>query len=66
MTEQVTLETLARQMEHLLNESHGLKGQLMELKGMLMQTEARAQGLLAEMREWRLSQPDDDEPTRDH
>jgi hypothetical protein len=64
MNEQPTPQTIARQMEHIHNELGLAKGQLTIITGMAMQLEARINGLVAEMREWR--HPDDDEPWREH
>jgi hypothetical protein len=65
MNEPATVETIARQLERVLSCLDVIKGQMTVLQGILMRTEARAQGLLAEMREWRQSRSDDKEPRRD-
>jgi hypothetical protein len=62
MTEHATLQTIARQMERALNRTDGIEGQLMVCTGMADKSKP-INGLVAEMGDWRLSQPDADEPT---
>jgi hypothetical protein len=64
MDEPVTLQTIARQVERVLNKLDIVKGKLTVLTGMAMQLEARINGLAAEMREWRQSQSDQSQRER--
>jgi hypothetical protein len=65
MNEPATLQTIARQIERILFQIDAIEGQMTVLKGMLMRTDAHVRGFVAEMREWRQSRADDDEPQRE-
>jgi uracil-DNA glycosylase len=66
MNEQPTPQAIAQQMEHIHNELGIAKDQLTILVGMATQLEARINGLVAEMREWRQSRSDTNEPHHGH
>jgi hypothetical protein len=62
MSDQATLQTIAGQSERGIDKLDIARGKLTVLTGMAMQVEARINGLVAEMREWRQSRSDDHEP----